>query len=898
MRASRILQVRHERGYQALAQLCEERDESTVKLNAAHNTTFVPPRMSFPPQTPYSVGSNSFRASGLPPRDRLSPPKEPEESVQATESAQGVPTRDPPEHMAPKRGKYTSPPPPEAPDQILASFESRLDMGLSLATAATSAREQEKAKSYLSSSSNSEILSDAENEDAPSDIAQEDDTKSVRSHTGEMSIIPRTDDPRVAFAPSSVPHRMSDAYLSSPALAVYQQMKMHSQDDTSPVPLGRLQVQGSRGRRQNKFASDIGSPSSPISMQAFNNDFRQMNFTGTGKNESLRRSSSGPSRAHASRLNVGASAAVPLAMNTPVPPSPIHLSMATSSPTVYYETNAHQSGNSSPSRTMSPLNAFALYQQHYYIAHAHLQAQAQAHGQSHQVSEINPAFLSSGSTSERRSLRVSRDLADHAQASNRPVHSHNLSSSTIVGPPTPAASSFALAHLQAPIPDSQSQLSPALSHSPSSPHTTSTGNFLHHMSISPSSPIPDHNAASYYRNSGSPSRSSGKLPEADSPNHSSHHHHSHPQHHSQSQLSSHQRQSNMISQSQGYSSNSSSSAQPHHKPQMFPLGFRIPYMGEGKHLHEPRQALDLASPSESPVSSGSSHGGFASASVGSGGSISPMSSPRTTDFSSPRAPSPPDRRMFKHERGAEEQMGRSLAQGGGSNSNMSEQRQERSRDYRHQHQGTNVSANVKASIDNDDQREKQGRQVHTGLMSSTKPQKVTVPLRPLEDFSMHTVPEEIEETEDEVQIQMEEANMKLRQMSLGLRPSGGDSSNTNPSASNSGNNEPVSIPNTPSNEHSLSMQETRSPLSTVKEEQEEIESVGHTVCTAGHGHGHSDGGLNAMPVTASNEEDREATTRFKEESAALSEILANMKRGLALDGSRSYNQQAPQWSLG
>ncbi|EJD04947.1 PAP/OAS1 substrate-binding domain-containing protein, partial [Fomitiporia mediterranea MF3/22] len=179
MRASRILQHRQERGYQALAQLCEERDDSTTRMNAAHNTIFVPPRLSFPPQTPYSIGSNSFRPNGAPARDRLSPPRKILEENAPPDVAPDVQPRSPPEHMAPKRTQFTSPPPPEAPEDDVASFESRLSQGLSLATAPTDAREQERA--YMSSSSNSEILSD--DGDVRSDVAQEDDVKSVRSFT-------------------------------------------------------------------------------------------------------------------------------------------------------------------------------------------------------------------------------------------------------------------------------------------------------------------------------------------------------------------------------------------------------------------------------------------------------------------------------------------------------------------------------------------------------------------------------------------------------------------------------------------------------------------------------------------------------------------------------------------
>ncbi|KAF9028065.1 hypothetical protein BDZ89DRAFT_1133875 [Hymenopellis radicata] len=167
MRACRVLANRPERAILTLAELCDERKaEDLVSAPGPSG-----PRLSnFPPQTPYSVGNQSMRPKGA---DRFSPPTHFSEST----SRPPVSIRPPPEHMAPKRGKWTSPPPPDAPpaDQIF--FEDQLENGLVLATAPTNAREPEP--SHNGSSSNSEIFTDEERSDA----AESDDVMSVQSFT-------------------------------------------------------------------------------------------------------------------------------------------------------------------------------------------------------------------------------------------------------------------------------------------------------------------------------------------------------------------------------------------------------------------------------------------------------------------------------------------------------------------------------------------------------------------------------------------------------------------------------------------------------------------------------------------------------------------------------------------
>lgn len=170
MRAARILAARPERAIVALAELCEERKDEGLVVAPPYNSR--PPTL--PPQTPYTVGSQTLRPKVA---ERFSPPAQffepgPRQVVQP------VTLRPPPEHMAPKRGKWTSPPPPEASSADHTMFENQLGIGLQLATSSTDARENDN-----SSESNSEIYTDE-----GSDIA-EDDIKSVRSYTEGSSNI-------------------------------------------------------------------------------------------------------------------------------------------------------------------------------------------------------------------------------------------------------------------------------------------------------------------------------------------------------------------------------------------------------------------------------------------------------------------------------------------------------------------------------------------------------------------------------------------------------------------------------------------------------------------------------------------------------------------------------------
>ncbi|GJJ09342.1 hypothetical protein Clacol_003564 [Clathrus columnatus] len=184
MRASRILAARPERTIMALAQLCEERDVEFVRPLAPQ--PFVPPRMtSSVPTAPQSlhVQAVTHGLDSLPPTIFESiPGSTPDLGPNLTSGAGSFGTmvnpnssssspiemslpqpRDPPAHMAPRRAKWTSPPPPDDPDRI--AYEDRLGAGLSLATSSSAARQPDRGRSGASSSS-SEILTDEDHEKA------------------------------------------------------------------------------------------------------------------------------------------------------------------------------------------------------------------------------------------------------------------------------------------------------------------------------------------------------------------------------------------------------------------------------------------------------------------------------------------------------------------------------------------------------------------------------------------------------------------------------------------------------------------------------------------------------------------------------------------------------------
>lgn len=247
MRAARVLSSRPERAIVALAELCEERkDEDLVSA-----PPYSSPRASLPPQTPYTVGSQSMRPKGAHAAERLSPPTKffepgPRLSAQQTSSP-----RPPPEHMAPKRSKWTSPPPAEAPSADHSLFESQLGMGLELATSSSEARE--KGAAYNSSSSNSEFLTDEDRSDA----AESDDVSSVRSFTEGLTSASGSHRRPSWHVHDTVraPQSPLSGATGPPGPGRYQRLL-----DTAPIPPFRPSYDGSPSSRSESSKRSIPRP--------------------------------------------------------------------------------------------------------------------------------------------------------------------------------------------------------------------------------------------------------------------------------------------------------------------------------------------------------------------------------------------------------------------------------------------------------------------------------------------------------------------------------------------------------------------------------------------------------------------------------------------------------------
>lgn len=166
MRASRILATRP-RAILALSQLCEARTDSASP--APPPSLFVPPRLSLPPQGSFSTGASPMQSRGVS-SERHSPKPEFFEPARQTTSEHRMP-----EHMAPKRSQWTSPPPPEAAPEHHAMFQDQLDQGIALATTSTFTRD---GAGSTASGDSFDILND---EESHSEAAGSDDLRSTRS---------------------------------------------------------------------------------------------------------------------------------------------------------------------------------------------------------------------------------------------------------------------------------------------------------------------------------------------------------------------------------------------------------------------------------------------------------------------------------------------------------------------------------------------------------------------------------------------------------------------------------------------------------------------------------------------------------------------------------------------
>ncbi|KAF7978158.1 hypothetical protein HWV62_1336 [Athelia sp. TMB] len=451
MRASRILATRPERAIVALAQLCEERKEDPAPTSPPPSI-FIPPRLSsIPPQTPYTVGSSSG-TKGIPSPEHFSPASKPGDAAIRIED----PNRPPPEHMAPKRSEWTSPPPPEASSADHTSFENQLGLGLELATSSTEARErQESYASSSTSSTTSEVFSD---EEPRSDT---DDVRSVHSFTEGAS----------PSAPAF--HRPS--------------WHLHGSDSStrnSPSPRAVVaELPGNLGQR-GRFARPADIEHDPRNVVILG---QAPNSLATPyRSEANRRSISGPPRA-LNRLSWPST--MPVALVTPLPPSPSH--SGAGSPvkthqqdvsTVYYETGSRQSPvlySTSPGQgRQSPI--FPYQQRQYHMA----------------LGGSNPP----SSTPSRNSYRaehsynqprspITPTTTPGPSYNTRPTHQHTQSNATITAPsPRPHISQFTQNYKSSSSSSSPAQ-SRSQSRSPLSSINIISPGHRHQFADSPHSPL-------------------------------------------------------------------------------------------------------------------------------------------------------------------------------------------------------------------------------------------------------------------------------------------------------------------------------------------------------------------------------------------------------------------------
>ncbi|KIY65738.1 hypothetical protein CYLTODRAFT_412395 [Cylindrobasidium torrendii FP15055 ss-10] len=382
MRAGRVLAGRPERAIMALADLCAERPDDPVTAPGPSGPRLANP----PPQTPYSVGNQSMRPKGT---DRLSPPADFSEAVSKPVTIRAPPPDDPPEHMAPKRGKWTSPPPPDAPPAAMRSFEDQLENGLFLATAPTEAREP-VAVNNDSSSSNSEISS----EEDRSDVDHSDDVTSVRS-----------------FSESTPPPLPSPARRSSWVLPEKPSVNLSVETPPRLVPLPR-------GRFKHPIHAYSPPTTSKVTLEHM-----------YPSPQSVKRSISGPGR----------SAYSPMPIAVPLPPSPDtghHLPQYCGENTIFYQT-----GTNSPRRFVYPLSPSSPSPllsshnvQHIYSSPSPTPPNLLSASLSHR--SMTPAQTP---TPTPRSEALHRQQQQHAEALHR-QHRHGQSNAAQVSP-TPSSHS-------------------------------------------------------------------------------------------------------------------------------------------------------------------------------------------------------------------------------------------------------------------------------------------------------------------------------------------------------------------------------------------------------------------------------------------------------------------------
>ncbi|KAJ6598675.1 hypothetical protein B0H10DRAFT_2085509 [Mycena sp. CBHHK59/15] len=453
MRASRILSNRPERAVVALAELCAERpDEDLV---SAPSSFAVAPLPRPPPQTPYSVGSGSGsrqKAPSAPVPVSVSP------GSSAERGANGLPAPPASAHMAPRRSKWTSPPPPGAPADAHTLFENRLGLGLELATSSTEARERERTSQSNTSNSNSNSGASSASEAAESEGTSEvftdsasdagSDVVSVRSFTEGVPVL--GEGPQHAYG-----WRRPSWHARDAVRPLMHQHQFLTADPAAYFSIRQQAATGARGRNQRDRERERAAAAPPPTWAA--ND--------PSSSSSSRRSSSGPPRIAAGWVPSIATLATPVATLPPLPPSPdsphfphqrqsLSHSHFESPHTVFYQTSPRPSPHSSPRpNAHAPQHGYPAYPQ--YVTNSNIigvGVPSDLFSSNHPP--LSLAASSSSSTPRDSHTPVQNPHASASHSHPQPsgaappspswtrivsqhAHTHSRSASTITSAPTP-----------------------------------------------------------------------------------------------------------------------------------------------------------------------------------------------------------------------------------------------------------------------------------------------------------------------------------------------------------------------------------------------------------------------------------------------------------------------------
>jgi terminal uridylyltransferase len=312
MRATRILSTRPERAHYAIVQLCEERIDALTPATSP-TAAFVPPRLSpFPPQAPYTVESSPMRLTMIEVPDPTIISVAPQKPLPPGAASAPGPSASTPDHMAPKRSKWTSPPPLSASAEDRSQFENQLGLSLALATLPTDARQTNGG--YASSSNNSEILTD-----------DGDDLQSIQSLS--LSEAPERDSDKFNGISASLPS--SSPLPSSPLVST---LNVAANSPSSPIP-GSNVVSPKAPYFVPRESYPLVLPN-PLQMLR-GRSARHLDFISTSPRlNSPRRSHSGPPGPLSAGFSGKPFPLLTMAVNTPLPPSPPPPPL---SPYVYYE---------------------------------------------------------------------------------------------------------------------------------------------------------------------------------------------------------------------------------------------------------------------------------------------------------------------------------------------------------------------------------------------------------------------------------------------------------------------------------------------------------------------------------------------------------------------------------